>query len=166
MSLYIFNVTKCFKEVSYCIPGEQRPFMTKIMPGGQAEIYPGGTSDDHNAIVEQLKPFGLVALSEIDRAQGFIDLAYQFGKPIKAEKILPVYSHNDGVRNEEGRKAREITVAAADDMLARTAQETGETYHGVRVTLDEQGQKDSSDTVNEIYDSTSTPRRGRPRKTQ
>jgi len=164
MSLFIFNSTKCVREVSYRIPGERRAFMTRIEAGKQAEIYSGGTKDDHAAIVEQLKPYGIVAYSEIDHSRGFIGLVYQFDHEIKPAKMLNIYKKNDEVRNEESRESRKITAAATDEMLARAAQETDIPYQGMEVKLEEEDSLDADASVSETLQVNSPKRRGRPRK--
>lgn len=149
MPLYVANLSRNVLEFTYRVAGENRYFTTKIMPFGQESIYPRGTSDEHADIVDQNRPYGLIAVSDIDRTRTFIGMCYQFDKPIQPDKMIPVARHNDDVLNREAQESRKITAIAMDESLARTAQEAGMKFNGLEIGLEEQEQKGSDTQVSE-----------------
>jgi hypothetical protein len=160
--LYIANTSKQVQEVNYWVGGNRKHFTTKIQPGRQESVHPSGTRDDHGHIVDQLQPYGLVSVSEIDRAKEFIGLCYQFDKPIPAERLAPVFSHNDNVLTESSKQNRQEAALAMDERLSKTAQETGVQFHGLEVDIEEQEQKGVDTRVNETL-IVENARRGRGR---
>ncbi|MDR6389224.1 hypothetical protein [Paraburkholderia phenoliruptrix] len=163
MPLYISNTSKNHQEINFRIPGNNRHFTAKIAPGRQELIYKEGTRDDHVSIVEQLKPYGLRSVDEIDRSKEFVGLCYQFDKPIPAEKLLPVFSHNDAVIMKEAQERRQEAAIAMDDALSRNAQETGAKFNGLEVGIEEQEQKGVDTKINEAIE-VENPARGRGRR--
>lgn len=165
MSLYISNTSKQIQEVNFWIGGNRKHFTTKIQPGRQESVYPAGTRDDHALIVEQLRPYGLTAVSDIDRSKEFIGLCYQFDKPIPAERLAPVFKHNDNVLTDMAKQNRAEAALAMDDGLSRSAQETGAKFQGLEVELAEQEQKGVDTHVSETVVVENLARgRGRPRR--
>lgn len=152
MSLYIANLSRNNLELTYRVAGENRYFTTKILPFTQESVYPGGTSEEHASIVEQNKPYGLIAVSEIGSTKTFIGMCYQFDKPIHPSKMLPVAAHNDEVLNRDAQESRKIAAVAMDESLARTAQESGTKFNGLQVDLEETESKSADQQVNETID--------------
>jgi hypothetical protein len=149
MPLYVANLSRNVLEFTYRVAGENRYFTTKILPFAQESIYSRGTPDELASIVDQNKPYGLVAVSDIDRTKAFIGMCYQFDKPIQPDKMIPVARHNDDVLTRDAQESRKITAIAMDNALARSAQETGLKFNGVEVELEEQEQKGSDTQINE-----------------
>jgi hypothetical protein len=165
MSLFISNTSKNHQEVNFRIPGNNRHFTVKIAPGRQEEIYKDGTLDEHNMIIEQLRPYGLKSIDEIDRSKEFVGLCYQFGKAIPVDRLLPVFSHNDGVIMKGAQERRQEAAIAMDDALSRTAQETGAKFNGLEIEIEEQQQKGVDTQINEAIQVENPSRgRGRPRR--
>lgn len=165
MSLFISNTSKNYQEVNFRIPGNNRHFTVKISPGGQEEIYKDGTLDDHKMIIEQLKPYGLKSVEEIDRSKEFIGLCYQFGKAVPVDRQVEVFRHNDSVIMKEAQERRQEAAIAMDDALSRSAQETGARFNGLEVEIEEQQQKGVDTKINEAIQVENPARgRGRPRK--
>ncbi len=163
MPLYIANTSKNHQEINFRIPGNNRHFTAKVAPGRQELIYKEGTRDDHQSIVEQLKPYGLKSIDEIDRSKEFAGLCYQFDKPIPAERLLPVFGHNDGVIMREAQERRQEAAIAMDEALSRTAQETGAKFNGLEVEIEEQPQKGVDTKISEAIE-VENPARGRGRR--
>lgn len=165
MPLFISNTSKQVQEVNYWIGGNRKHFTTKIQPGRQESIYPNGTSDDHANIVEQLRPYGLTAVNEIDRSREFIGLCFQFDKPIATDRLVPVFKHNDEVLTDRAHQNRAEAALAMDDGLSRSAQETGAKFQGLEVEVEEQEQKGVDTKVAEtLVIENPTRGRGRPRR--
>lgn len=149
MSLYIANLSRNNLELTYRVAGENRYFTTKILPFTQESVYPGGNAEEHASIVEQNKPYGLIAVADIDRTKTFIGMCYQFDKPIRPDKMLPVAAHNDEVLNRDAQEGRKIAAVAMDESLARSAQETGAKFNGLQVDLEEAESKSADPQVSE-----------------
>lgn len=163
MALYIANTSKQHQEINFRIPGNQRHFTAKIGPGKQESVYKEGTRDDHVSIVEQLKVYGLRSVEDIDRSKEFVGLCYQFDKAISADKLMPVFSHNDQIITREAQERRQEAAIAMDDALSRTAQETGAKFNGLEVEIEEQEQKGVDTQINEAIE-VENPARGRGRR--
>lgn len=165
MALFIFNTSKHHQEINFRIPGNQRHFTVKIGPGLQESIYKEGSREDHQMIVEQLRTYGLRAVSEIDRSKEYVGLCYQFDKAITADRMVPVFAHNDEVIVHEAQQRRQEAAIAMDESLSRAAQETGVKFNGLDVGIEEQEQKGVDTQVHEILEVENTARgRGRRRR--
>lgn len=168
MALYIANVTKKVFELHYWVENTQKPIVTKIQPGSQANIYPQGTQTDHQRIIDQHKMYGLVAVSEIDRSKEFIGQCYQFDKPIQHDRLFSMFERNDDILYEDALTRRKEAAAATDDLVKRAAQESDNKVKNFEMEIEEVEQKGVDTQVHEVItigeESQEPRRRGRPRR--
>ncbi|MFY4709961.1 hypothetical protein [Burkholderia glumae] len=170
MSLFIANCSKQNFEIHYWVEGSpNKPVVTKIRPGAQASIYPQGNRVDHQRIIDQHRPYGLIPVSEIDRHDGFVGQCYQFDTPIPLDRLQSTMKRNDEDLYAEAQERRKEAAAATDDTVRRAAQESEMKVGNFEVEITEVEQKGVDQTVHEVItvtaDAPQEPRRrGRPRK--
>ncbi|WP_175952872.1 hypothetical protein [Burkholderia sp. BCC0405] len=168
MPLYIANCSKFNYELHYWVENSKKPVVTKIRPGGQENVYPQGTREDHIRIVEQHKMYGLIPVSEIDRSKEFIGQCYQFDTPITHDRLFTTMERNDDVLYEQALERRKEAMASTDDLVRRAAQETDWNVGNIEVEIKEVEQKGVEPQIHEVIkigeDDNQPRRRGRPRK--
>lgn len=170
MSLFIANCSKQNFEIHYWVEGSpNKPVVTKIRPGAQENIYPQGNRVDHQRIIDQHRPYGLIPVSEIDRHDGFVGQCYQFDTPIPLDRLQSTMKRNDEDLYAEAQERRKEAAAATDDTVRRAAQESEMKVGNFEVEITEVEQKGVDQTVHEVItvtaDAPQEPRRrGRPRK--
>ncbi|KGC13675.1 hypothetical protein DM48_370 [Burkholderia gladioli] len=170
MSLFIANCSKQNFEIHYWVEGSpNKPVVTKIRPGAQENIYPQGNRVDHQRIIDQHRPYGLIPVSEIDRHDGFVGQCYQFDTPIPLDRLQSTMKRNDEDLYAEAQERRKEAAAATDDTVRRAAQESEMKVGNFEVEITEVEQKGVDQTVHEVITVTAdapqeTRRRGRPRK--
>jgi hypothetical protein len=170
MSLFIANCSKQMFEIHYWVEGSpNKPVVTKIRPGAQENIYPQGNQVDHQRIVDQHKPYGLIPVSEVDRHDGFVGQCYQFDTPIPLDRLQSTMKRNDEDLYTEAQERRKEAAAATDDTVRRAAQESEMKVGNFEVEITEVEQKGVDQKVHEVItvssDAPQEPRRrGRPRR--
>lgn len=168
MPLYIANCSKFNYELHYWVDNSKKPVVTKIRPGGQESVYPQGTRDDHERIVEQHKIYGLIPVSEIDRTKEFVGQCYQFDTPITHDRLFTTMERNDDVLYEQALERRKEAMASTDDLVRRAAQETDWKVGNIEVEIKEVEQKGVEPQIHEVIkigdDDNQPKRRGRPRR--
>lgn len=170
MSLFIANTSKQVFELHYWVEGSpNKPVVTKIKPGSQENIYPQGSSIDHQRIVEQHKPYGLISVSEIDRHDGFVGQCFQYDTPIPLDRLQSTMKRNEEELYAQAQERRKEAAAATDDTVRKAAQESEMKVSNFEVEITEVEQKGVDQKVHEIISvgegGTQEPRRrGRPRR--
>jgi hypothetical protein len=168
--LYIANVSKQTWEIHYWVDGSpNKPVVTKIKPGGQENIYPQGSSVDHQRIVDQHKTYGLIPVSEVDRHDGFVGQCYQFGTPIPLDRLQSTMKRNEEDLYAQSQERRKEAAAATDDTVRRAAQESEMKVDNFEVEITEVEQKGVDQQVHEVISvgdggQQEPRRRGRPRR--
>lgn len=128
MYLYIANCTRQHQIVFYRLdfnadgmPRSQdgvQPKHQALAPGKQAPI--GGDLShisQANSIVDQLRPFGCAAVSEINRLTKMTPYIFDVDKPVSAEAISKVFDHNQGILARNGAQLRESSAIAASEAI-------------------------------------------------
>ena len=170
MALFIANCSKQTFELHYWVDGSpNKPVVTKIRPGSQESIYPQGSHVDHQRIVEQHKPYGLVPVSEVDRYEGFIGQCFQYDTPIPLDRLQSTMKRNEEELYAQAQERRKEAAAATDDTVRRAAQESAMKVDNFEVEITEVAQKGVDQTVHEIITVGDAPQdqkrgRGRPRR--
>lgn len=170
MSLFIANCSKQMFEIHYWVEGSpNKPVVTKIRPGAQENIYPQGNQVDHQRIVDQHKPYGLIPVSEVDRHDGFVGQCYQFDTPIPLDRLQSTMKRNEEDLYAEAQQRRKEAAAATDDTVRRAAQESEMKVGNFEVEITEVEQKGVDQKVHEVITVSSdapqeSRRRGRPRR--
>ncbi len=119
--LYVMNCKKQ-NELFYCrVPGQRQLYAPEIPAGGQIEIMPGADIKILQGIVDHHKQYGMVAVADVDRTKEFINLCYQWDKPITQNQILYGAQHNDDVLTETGRQNRDNAAVAISARLEDAA---------------------------------------------
>jgi hypothetical protein len=106
MMLFIGNATKQKFVFAYRVPEVAGVRQQEIQVGGQVMISGNLSSTDIDAILDQHRPYGLVASSEIDRTKTFAGLCYSIGQPITAAKLGLVIQRNTEVLVQRGQEMR------------------------------------------------------------
>lgn len=168
--LFIANCSKQLFEIHYWVEGSpNKPVVTKIRPGGQENIYPQGSAVDHQRIVDQHKPYGLIPVSEIDRHEGFVGQCYQYDTPIPLDRLQSTMQRNGEELYEQAQERRKEAAAATDDTVRRAAQESEMKVDNFEVEIVEIEQKGVDQQVHEVISVGDEPKeskrgRGRPRR--
>lgn len=129
--LYVANCTRqnynCQYRLDFTANGEPVP-TGRFHPAKSQVINPGrqvvlGGTDMHMTqiedIVEQLKIYGMIGVSEINELQGQkAPYLFDVNKPISTNDIRRVVDHNDGVAVIDGRKRRANAAVVVNDVLA------------------------------------------------
>lgn len=151
MALFIANCSKQAFEIHYWVEGSpNKPVVTKIKPGGQEKIYPQGTRVDHERIIDQHKPYGLIPVSEVDRHEGFVGQCYQFDTPIPLDRLQSTMKRNEEDLYAQSLERRKEAAAATDDTVRRAAQESEMKVDNFEVEITEMEQKGVDQQVHEV----------------
>ena len=81
------------------------------------EQIPVDLPEEVDAIIEQLSPFGLVNVTEIDRTKPFTHLCYSIDKPIPVNKISHAIEHNQVIMEQRGEETRRAAAIKTNDFL-------------------------------------------------
>lgn len=119
--LYVANCSKQDFNFTWMDLENTQPQLRKLRSGTQAEIE--GSPDRLNHIVKQHEIYGMMEASKVKK--GFGGIAYRFDKPISVEAILNGISQKDQEAIDRAQEARNITAAAADQVISAKAQEMG-----------------------------------------
>lgn len=130
MKLFIGNATRQNYVFAYRLP--ERKVVTQDVPhGGQIQITGDLSTKDIDAILEQHQPYGLVAVSDIDRTKAFAGLCYQFDKPIPITQLMRAMKHNVDALVERGKEIRK-EVAISESNLLENQLADGDRVEGLR----------------------------------
>lgn len=113
MRLYIANCSQQDHILNYRVPEISSPLTRPIPIGTQVNL--GDMTDPQNeAVIAQLRKYGLLSAGELSRANGVVPLVFSTGSPVKSEVMARVMAHNSGVLNMRGVEIRkEAAIAAA-----------------------------------------------------
>jgi hypothetical protein len=150
MPLFVANLTKHNFQLHFWTERTQRPIFVEIPPGQQRSIYPEGSRADHESIVNQHKMYGMLPVSEIDRAKGFVGQCYQFDTPIPLDRLYNTMTNNEDVLYDESAERRKEAAASSDDLMRRAAQETDSKIASFEVEIEEVDQKGVESQVHEV----------------
>jgi len=167
MKLYIANCSKQEFMFTYMLPENPRPFSHAIRAGGQIEI--PGNQDAIDAIIKQHEPYGFMLADKVKA--GFGKLAYRIDKPISVDAIENGFTQSDQEMIDRAQLARNVTAAAADQMIANKAQEMGlKQKSGLEVEVIEE-KKNAADhepkfeqTIEVVREGVQPIKKGRARK--
>lgn len=166
MKLYIANCTQQNQVVFYRVPENPSPRQQHIDIGGQVQISGDLNPFQIEAIISQLRPYGMVAVDEIDRAKPFIGLCYSVDKPVKVDFILRAHKHNADVLTELGKQYRQEAAVATNQAIEGTLQGQAK-LNALDITIDEEPRKDGTATefsegvrvTREVDEATPAPRK-------
>ena len=168
MKLYVANCSKQEHLFTYMIPENPRPFSHSIRAGAQIEI--PGNQDAIDAIINQHAIYGMMEINKVKK--GFGGLCYRLEKPISIEAIQSGFTQSEQETIDRSQLARNVTAAAADQMIANKAQEMGlKQKSGLEIEVIEE-KKNAGDnepkfeqTIEVVRESLQPMKsRGRPRK--
>lgn len=117
MKLYIANCTHQNQVVFYRVPENPSPRQQHIEIGHQIQISGDLNPIQIESIINQLRPYGMVAVDEIDRTKPFIGMCYAVDKSIKVDFILRAHEHNSKVLTEMGQKYRQEAAVATNNAV-------------------------------------------------
>lgn len=160
--LYVANSSKQNQEVQYRVPENEKVIIKMLKPGEQRVLH-DGAAEEVDAIIHQQSRYGMRNVKEIDRAREYIGLVYSVDRPIKPEAILKVDEHNDVALEKMALQARQEGMAALDEQMSTTAQETASRVKSLSVETIEQtsGPEDSGDKKHETISVERGEKRGR-----
>ena len=168
MKLFVANCSKQDFNFTYMLLENPRPFHHRIRAGGQWEIEGDQLEIDH--IIKQHSIYGMMEANKVKK--GFGGIAYRIDKPINVEAIEAGLSQCDQEAIDRAQNARNITAAAADQILSNKAQEMGlRQKSGLEIEVVEEKQN-AGDNSNKFEQTIEVVRegaepmksRGRPRK--
>lgn len=160
-TLYIANATTRNHHFHYRIPEIERLFDKEIPPGQQWEIpQVHRTPDAIAAIVGELERSGAIPRAQVGRDKKFSGIIYDF-KPVSIESIRQGFADVEQAAIDKALEERTKSVIAADDGVAKLAQEAGTGVGSVELEVVEEikpGQ-DASDQQRNLIQ---VQREGRP----
>jgi hypothetical protein len=119
MQLYLANCTKQILDFQYRVPEDRSkmPYRTSIAPGTQQVIWKPDSLPVLMAIVDQMRPYGLVAVNEVDRTREFIGFCYSIDKPVPMDVMMVADDHNTSVLTQRGVEMRKQTAVAMEHQM-------------------------------------------------
>lgn len=120
--MYVVNCTSQNQVICYQMPGTAKVIQQTIAMGRQDFV--GGPLADFSppeidAIVLQLRPYGLIAASDVKRLPGKIVPYVWSESVIRLDVIKHVMDHNKGVHVATGEKRRENAALGTNDALKK-----------------------------------------------
>ena len=144
--LYIANCTPQHREFSYRLLGAQQVHTWTIKPGEQV-IASGNLAREQLAnAIEQNEQYGLHAAREVSQAQDYVNLLWEFDKPVSSEQMRKALERNLRLKTLEGEKTRKAVAVGMTQVVER---ENPDVYTGLRVSVEDKGGTDI--TLNEIH---------------
>jgi hypothetical protein len=127
MKFYLCNMTQQRQRVAYRLPEVSSAWIQEVPIGGQIMLSGknGGydlTTPEINAVIEQLTPYGMVALENIDRVQGYVPLCYAIDRRIPITAIEKGLRANGSLLDSRGRQMRrEAAIVSSQEIDNRLA---------------------------------------------
>lgn len=162
-TLFIANATTRNHHLHYRVPEVPKLFDQTIPAGTQWQLPPQHRGPEDIAyVIKQLDAYGAVARDSIKREAGkrFSGLIYS-EKPISEEAMRNGFSEDEQSAIDRALEEHQRGAIAADDQVARLAQEAGTGVGSLEVEISEQGkpgdsQKDLNKSLIQVQ------REGRP----
>lgn len=118
--LFVSNTTKQHWVFHYRVPERTQIMEAKIAVGATVSIYKDDmSSEELDAIVNQLVTIGAVDAKSVDRTREFIGLCYSVDKPPKDTAIHTAIEKNDDVLAKRGHELRKEAAVAVNDALSQ-----------------------------------------------
>lgn len=129
MKMYVGNCTRQSNDFQYRMPGEansQRDRggnlrFQRIEPLSYLQLSGELSSDEIDYIVAQHDAYGLIHVSEINRARPYIGLCWDT-KPINVQALREAITHNQEVLEQRGRDIRKEAAVALNTSLEQDEQ--------------------------------------------
>jgi hypothetical protein len=117
MKLYVANATRQTHQFTYSRIGSPRAYVQEIPAGGQIAISGDLTQPEVESIIQQHVKYGMIAIDDISRSQGFCGRCYSLDRSIRLERIQELLLRNDRVLREQGRAARVAAAVALNQTI-------------------------------------------------
>ncbi len=149
--LYIANCKPQPEEFVYREPVTGRLLRELIPAGGQKAIFKDTDRKTLELIAKQHAQYGLLPVADIDRARRFVNLCFQFDKPV-SESILRYGIENNRDELERiGQKRRDASAVAITSSMQKAAEEGRIRMKGASLEIQEEKRPgDNSDGLNEV----------------
>lgn len=136
MDLYVANLTRQHQNFSFRMPGSGKLMQIPIRIGEQARVLRDESQIIITKIVEQHEPYGMIPVSEINRAKPFVGLCYSVDKKINVDAIMAGLEHNTEVLVDRGREIRRAAAVQTSNMIENALAEANRETNQ-EVALDE-----------------------------
>ena len=123
--LYIGNATRQFFDSHYRLPESKSTRVQKIRPGGQILISGDLNQSGIDSVIDQHLKYGLVRVSEIDRAKDFAAICYDVDRPIQVDKLRRAMDRRIDVLTAKGQEIRKNAAIASSNGLTASLEESG-----------------------------------------
>jgi hypothetical protein len=131
--LYIANTTKHDQIIFYRLDFDQSgqpvsqvgkmPKQQTIPRGRQVNIGGDLYMSQIDSIVEQLKPYGLIGVADVQHMTKIAPYVFNVDQPVSSETMRRVHAFNDGVSILDGKKRRQSAAVAVNDQVQRVVDE-------------------------------------------
>jgi hypothetical protein len=131
--LYVANCTMQMQRVYYRIDFDvdkegKQTIVRRFQPAKQVDIPSGRQTvvggdlhaDQIDDIINQLRTFGLMAVTEINNIRSFTPFIFNLNFPVKEDAIRHVAAKNQGLKIEEGKQRRAKAAVVMNDIVANT----------------------------------------------
>lgn len=160
-TLYIANATTRNHHFHYRIPEIERLFDQEIGAGQQWQLPKEHRGPDAiEAVISELQRYGAVPRSEVGRDKKFSGIIFDH-KPISIEAIRQGFEDVEQAAIDRALEERKKSVVAADDGVARLAQEAGTGVGSVELEVIEE-MKPGADMSDQQRNLIQVQREGRP----
>lgn len=137
-TLYVANATARNHHLHYRIPEVEKLFDQTIPAGQQWQIPEAHRNEDAiSAIIAELVRYGATKREDVDRNPKFSGLIYGFA-PISVDAIRQGFEDVEQAAIDRALEERTRGVIAADEQVARLAQEAGTGVGAVELTVTEE----------------------------
>lgn len=96
------------------------PTQREIAPGHQVKILAGEPMDTVDSVTEQLRPYGLIGVTDIPRAKDVVPYIFNVDRPVTKTQIMQVMDHNTRVKIMDGKVRRQKAAVASNDLVTNT----------------------------------------------
>lgn len=123
MQLYLGNPTN--QDFIACTrPPEMTRTLEMRVPAGGQILYGGENlnSQQIDAIIGQLRNYGLMGIDEVMGHRGYVSLVFAKGKPVPVGVIQAVFERNRNTKREKGETFRKAAAIGIDQRAAQFAQ--------------------------------------------
>jgi hypothetical protein len=117
-TMYVANTTQQIQDFQFRLPMKDKVYKQSIDIGRQIKVAGELDTREVEAIIAQHSIYGMIEVSELDRAKPFVGLIYSLDKPVKAELISRAMNHNMGVLDARGQTIRQEAAVAINNNLA------------------------------------------------
>lgn len=136
MNLWIINCTKQNHIINLRHSEQTKLTPHRINMGSQKCVLENASKIEIEAILNQLRHYRLINISNVDSDREITGLCYSINKPVEAEKIYGAIETNGDRLDEQASKIQEYSALAANEFIEKTLGEIGATVKETGIEIE------------------------------